>query len=462
MTKQFEETKKKTIKKTIKMKKVCILITLMYSVLITAQTLTGNLKQHIGQKITLTGFNYNKTTELAKSTIDASGNFTLHYPKDYKGMAILNTQDKSSLVFVLTAPSIQLKGTHLKETDSLQFINSKENTNFIKYAKDQSLRGNALSAFAFLEPLYKNQPLFAKQKKLLKQLKKEQNRLQKEDTQFVANLPKQSYTRWFIPYRKMVEEMPVIVRKKTAQIPSAISFFRTTNFNHPNFKTSGLFKELIEGHYMLLENMGQSLDSSNVQMNLSSKYLIDNLQENDSLLNTVADHLYNYFEKRSLIKASEYVSLYLLDTQQCSLKDDVAAKLESYRKMKPGNKAPEIVFANNKKLSDIKTNKLVVFGASWCPHCTKEIPKLIENYKKWKAKNVEIVYISIDTDPAAFKKTYKNMPWQQTHCDYKGWDTQAAKEYYVTGTPTYYLLDANNTILVRPKTVLHADAWINR
>ncbi len=186
------------------------------------------------------------------------------------------------------------------------------------------------------------------------------------------------------------------------------------------------------------------------------------MQENDSLLNTVADHLYNYFEKRSLIKASEYVSLYLLDTQQCSLKDDVAAKLESYRKMKPGNKAPEIVFANNKKLSDIKTHKLVVFGASWCPHCTKEIPKLIENYKKWKAKNVEIVYISIDTDPAAFKKTYKNMPWQQTHCDYKGWDTQAAKEYYVTGTPTYYLLDANNTILVRPKTVLHADAWINR
>ena len=85
-------------------------------------------------------------------------------------MAILNTQDNSSLVFVLTAPSIQLKGTHLKETDSLQFINSKENTNFIKYAKDQSLRGNALSAFAFLEPLYKNQPLFAKQKKLLKKL----------------------------------------------------------------------------------------------------------------------------------------------------------------------------------------------------------------------------------------------------------------------------------------------------
>jgi len=442
------------------MRKVGMLITLMYSVLTTAQTLKGTLKQHKGQIITLTGFNYYQPTQLAKDTIDASGNFTLNYPKKYKGMAVLNTQDNSSLVFVLAEPTLHLKGTHLNERDSLQFTNSTENSNFIHYAKDQSLRGNALSALAFLQPLYKNQPLFAKQKKLLKQLEKEQTRLQQEDTQFIASLPKQSYTRWFIPYRKMVQEMPVIVRKKTAQIPNAISFFRNTNFNHPNFKTSGLFKELIEGHYLLLENMGQSLDSSNVQMNLSSKYLIDNLQENDSLLNKVADHLYTYFEKRSLIRASEYFSINLLERSQCSLKEDVAAKLESYRKMKLGNKAPEIVFANNKKLSDLKTHKLVVFGASWCPHCTKEIPKLIENYKKWKAKNIEIVYISLDKESAAFTTTYKNMPWQQTHCDFKGWDTQAAKDYYITGTPTYYLLDANNTILLRPNSVEHANVWI--
>jgi hypothetical protein len=336
---------------------------------------------------------------------DSLGNFSLNYPKNYRGMAILNTQDNSNLVFVLTEPSLHIKGTHLNETDSLLFINSKANTNFITYAKDQkSLRSNALSAFAYLESLYKEKPVFAKQKKVLKDLTKEQNRLQKEDAQFVANLPKQSYTRWFIPYRKMVQEMPIIVRKKTAQIPNAISFFRTTDFNHPNFKTSGLFKEFIEGHYMLLENMGQNLDSVATQMNLSSKYLINNLKENDSLLNTVADNLFNYFEKRSLIKASEYLSVSLLNNHLSALKENVAAKLERYRKMKPGNKASDIVFANNKKLSDIKTNKLVVFGASWCPNSAKEMSKLLENYKKWTAKNIEIVYVSLDTDQAAFKK----------------------------------------------------------
>jgi hypothetical protein len=56
---------------------------------------------------------------------------------------------------------------------------------------------------------------------------------------------------------------------------------------------------------------------------------------------------------------------------------------------------------------------------------------------------------------------FKNLPWQQTHCTFKGWDTQAAKAYYITDTPTYYILDANNTILAQPKTLLHVDAWVN-
>ena len=126
--------------------------------------------------------------------------------------------------------------------------------------------------------------------------------------------------------------------------------------------------------------------------------------------------------------------------------------------MKVGNIAPDILL-NNNKLSDVKTNKLVVFGASWCPNCKTEALELLKQYDAWKAKNVEIIYISIDTDKTAFEEAYKNAPWQ-TYCDYKGWDSTAAKDYHITGTPSYFLLDENNKILVRPNTVLHANVWI--
>lgn len=124
--------------------------------------------------------------------------------------------------------------------------------------------------------------------------------------------------------------------------------------------------------------MGQALDSVYTQMNVSTQYLIDNLQENEGLLNTVADELFTYFEKRSLFKVSAYLSISLLNDSQCVLEDDLAAKLESYRKMKVGNIAPDITL-EKQKLSAIKTNKLVVFGASWCPICKSEALELLHH-----------------------------------------------------------------------------------
>ena len=75
-------------------------------------------------------------------------------------------------------------------------------------------------------------------------------------------------------------------------------------------------------------------------------------------------------------------------------------------------------------------------------------------------KDVEVVYISIDTDKEAYKTAYQNAPWQ-SYCDYKGWDTQAAKDYFVYATPTYILLDKYMKILVHPSSIGQVDAWVN-
>ena len=97
-------------------------------------------------------------------------------------MAILNTQDKSSLVFVLTAPSIQLKGTHLKETDSLQFINSTRKHKLYKICQRPKFARQCLICFCFFRASVQKPTFVCQTKKVLKQLEKEQNRLQKEDT----------------------------------------------------------------------------------------------------------------------------------------------------------------------------------------------------------------------------------------------------------------------------------------
>ena len=442
------------------MKKTLTLIALIFTLQqITAQTITGILKHHAGQELSLMGFNNYKTVELAKTQTDSLGNFTLNYPKAYKGMALLKSQDKNSLVLLLNQTFTTITGTHISETDSLVFNNT-ENKLFFNYAMGQGYRTNALNAWKYLDKLYNTQALFKKQEIAKNSIQKELKRIKAEDTKLVNSLDKNSYLAWFIPIRKLIQETPTIMRTETERIPEAIAQFRNTNFNNSNFKTSGVLREYIEKHYFLIENMGLSIDSVAVQMNLSSNTLINTIKDNKGLLNKISENLFTYLEKRSLYKSSEYLAVTLLKDHQKDLEIHVINRLEKYVSLKVGNTAPDIQLTNS-KLSDIKKPVLLVFGASWCPLCKTEALELLKYYDAWKSKkDVEVVYISIDTDKEAYKTAYQNAPWQ-SYCDYKGWDTKAAKDYFVYATPTYILLDKDMKILVHPSSVGQVDAWVN-
>ncbi len=436
-----------------------LLLVALHSQLTIAQTLKGQLTEQAGQKITLTGFNYYKSYSLATTTIDSTGNFTLNYPKTYKGMGILQTQDNSRLLLALTENNIALRGNRLNQLDGITFTKGAMNNKLTAFVKQDIENAQAYNGWRYLQPLYSTKQNLKTQTEALAIINKEIQRIEHIKNTALKDFPKESYLHWFLPKKVLIHDMPASAKQYTERIPQNIQAFRAMDFADNRFKTSGLLKPLIEGHYMLLQSMGQPLDKVYQQMNVSTDHIIETLRENDSLLNEVGKELFNYFEKRSLLDASEYLSVMLLNNNQCALDDKLTAKLESYRKMKPGNIASDIQLSSTKKLSDIKTTKLVIFGASWCPHCADDIPVLEEKCKAWKEKNIEIVYISVDTDKKAFNTTYNNKPWQ-TYCDFKGWQTQAAKDFYVVGTPTFFLLDANNKILIRPKSIAHADAWI--
>ena len=131
--------------------------------------------------------------------------------------------------------------------------------------------------------------------------------------------------------------------------------------------------------------------------------------------------------------------------------------------MANGKTAPNIELLTTKtvNLYNLKSKyKLVVFGASWCSKCVEEIPKLKSFYADWKKKhNLEIVFVSLDTDNKEYINFTKDFPWLSS-CDFAGWETKAARDYCVFATPTMYLLDANNTIKIKPISADQVHAWL--
>jgi peroxiredoxin len=235
--------------------------------------------------------------------------------------------------------------------------------------------------------------------------------------------------------------------------------------------SSGLFSDLLESQFWLIQNSGLDQSAKSKEINTSVDFILASVSKNEKLYNGFTNYLFQYFEKNSLFAASAYISLKALNQKEIILDNSLAFKLESYRKMNIGNTAPEIEFKgevyvykelvnNIKRLSDIKSKyKLVVFGGSWCPQCKAETIQLIMRYNKWKVKEVEVVMVSLDTDKKAFEDFASDFPYTLV-CDYKKWDTQAAKDYYVSSSPTIFLLDSNNKIILRPPTVASLDGWL--
>jgi peroxiredoxin len=442
------------------MKHIIYSILLFSSFLLNGQVLQGRFTEHPDKQFSLYGFKYDQQYKLAETTSDSLGNFVLHYPKTYKGVAVIAASKNEQLLILLEEPAMQLYGTHIKALDSVSY-KSPINQLFNTIGKGYTMRNNVYRAWRFLLKNYESTSLKTQHVEL-KAIKKAIQKIEVVNKKQLQLAPDNSYLQWYLPQRKLLNDMPQTLYNYPERLDRDLSTFRNIDFSHPNFKTSGLFWPLIEKHYFLLENMGQSLDSVYAQMNSSTDILLNSLKKKNDLYNTTAEKLFQLFEKRSLFKAAAHLSTRLLNTNDCActLKEKLQRKLQKYGALKVGNTAPDINLGAT-KLSDLNKTVLLVFGNSECPHCTKDISKLKAYYTAWKQKkDLEIVYISTDTQKHKYQTAYAKLPWQ-LYCDFKGWDTQAVKDYYVNATPTYLLLDKERTILAHPRSVEHVNTLVN-
>ncbi len=436
-----------------------------------AQTISGKLSFLANQEIALEGFNGLQTYTIATTKIDANGNFKLAYANTDLGMGYLKSIDNKPLLVVLSGEEIELLGESLSNTQTIKITKGKQNQWFEQYAQQHPRREQALSAWDYLEKIYATDSLFTVQAKPRKAILKEKQRIQKQDQLFLQSLPKESYVSWFFPVRKLVSSVATIAQYRTKEIPATMAAFRALDYTDKRLYKSGLYKDAIESHFWLLENSGKPLDSVFIEMQKSIDTMMVGLVKDEKKLNEVSDYLFNLLERHSLYNASEYLAIKVLNEVSCTINSDLAKQLETYRAMKKGNTAPNIVFPKSTiyptanftptQLIDIKSKyTLVVFGASWCPKCKEEIPEIAKLYPTWKNNDVEVLLVSLDENEMDFINFASVFPFISV-CDYQKWNSPIAQNYYVFGTPTMYLLDKEQKIILRPNTVKHMESWVD-
>ena len=436
-------------------------------------TITGTFPSLRNQQIKLASFEGFDNYVIDSVRVSEKGVFQIPFSTRDYGMGYLTGEDGKPFIVILAAgEDLKLEGEFLSSPKTVVIISGKQNQFFEKYASENPRREQALSAWDFLDRIYSSDPIFTVHDKPKTAIRAETERIKKEDEAFLAGLDPGSYISWYLTVRKLVTSVSIIAQYRTEEIPAAIAAFRHIDYTDNKLFKSGLLRETIEAHFWLIENSGRTLDSVYTEMKISIDHIMDDLLTDETKLNLITDHLFNLLEKRSLFEVSEYLALKVLNETGCTIDQDLAAKLESYRAMKTGTVAPDFAFPDDclapgysyaaapSELSDIKSKyTLVVFGASWCPACPDELFQIARLYEKWKTNDVEVIFVSLDEESQMFRNFAGIFPFISV-CDYQKWDSPIVKAYHVFATPTLYLLNDKREILLRPNSVQQMDAWV--
>lgn len=159
------------------------------------------------------------------------------------------------------------------------------------------------------------------------------------------------------------------------------------------------------------------------------------------------DLLVDFFAEREAAEFIDHINRNYLGSCELPLSKETLAKINSSVKFKPGDEIPDLKIPNQTNhmvpVSGLTGQlNVIVFWASWCPHCVRELPKLRTLYDNMRGK-LGVYAVSVDTNKTEWIDAVNNLSlkWLNVN-DLKGWESEALQEFGVTSTPTLILVDS--------------------
>ena len=197
--------------------------------------------------------------------------------------------------------------------------------------------------------------------------------------------------------------------------------------------------------------------------------ILNKAKVNEIVYTHITEYLLDGFKKFGFDNVLNYiVENYVIKDDLCldqKLTSALDRRIQQSKNFKVGNSVLNIILPDSSgseiELNKIKTNQiLIIFYASWCPHCQTLLPQIYDLYKNQKEKKLEVLAISIDTSRTDWLNFIRNnnLDWLNVS-DLKGWNGNAASDYYLYATPTLFLIDQNKKLILNQPSIKELSGW---
>ena len=436
------------------MKKIIIIFLLFFSIQVSAKDykINGTIKNYHSAQVFLSSVYGDKLNIIDSTFTDRDGNFELSIDENLpKGMYRLFFANDQKIDLLFNSEDIVFESNVTDPINQIRFLESLENKVYYEYILRRNYDQYRLE---LLQPVLLYYP---KSDAFFETISEEFNSIQIGLAEFTKDLQyknKATYASLIIG----IDQKPLLL--PTLNPEQQKMFIREHYFDHIKFDDASLLNSnaitsAILSYLSLYQDQNLTKEQLEREFMRAVEEILTHTQSNIEIHNFVIEYLINGFENFGFNNVITHMADWLSNPENCDLpkgSSSLEDRLNTIKSLAPGNLAPNIVGldvdGNSFNLKDIESkNTLLIFWASWCPHCTEMMPEL-SDFLNTSETQLKVVSISIDTsktDLIDFEQTF-NPPWK-TLVDINGWDGKAAIDYGLHATPTLFLLDENKKII---------------
>jgi len=199
--------------------------------------------------------------------------------------------------------------------------------------------------------------------------------------------------------------------------------------------------------------------------------IADKAKVNDVVLEFALNQMLVGFYESGMETICTYIIDNYIHGDACgdaNLSNIIQGTAESIVRLSVG-KTPPNLFGKGFDGKNVDLNKLrvqnnytlVLFWSSWCEHCQGEAIEVVSCYNQWHSKGFEILGYSVDNNEAAWRTALTERSFTFPNiCGYNTWDSKGAKDYRITKTPGYFVLDKDGMIVLKPKSIREVQTFL--
>ncbi len=410
-----------------------------------SQTINGkfSIPRQANKKVLLysTEGNYKYIIDSVK--VKNEGSFAFTDKKLALGYYKLALGNENNIIDIILNPSensVDLEFSQVRLERGINILNSEENKALWEYKKKEK-----------------------EVKKTIKTLKKQRakNKGDEIKTNEISNEINKKEKELFDFTQDVINKYPftffskAMVASKTS-IKEKENYFNDLDFNNEAFIRSKVFSTRFQ-EYIIKHSGHTEVGYYNTVDEIMKKAKV-----NEKVFEFALYNLLDGFYGSGLEDVATYIMEEYFYGEACGeieINDLLRQKAELIKNLQIGNTPPDFTIKNNfdeeinlKNTCAKNEYTILMFWATHCPHCMRELPSFVTMYKKYKPKGLEIIGVALDVNPVKWKNTVEEKEFNWINVSqFKNYQSPVCKDYKINKTPSFFILDKEMKIVEKPK-----------